>query len=303
MDLTAIVLSIGWMSGLWLTFSGVLGNFFFIITNVRNALKGQIRNTADKTTLSLSFSNVCCGVALIIRFLKNIFPSYWDDLVELIAAELAEYGLNSSARLSSWLSFFYFIHIVQSRWRSLSSLKEKMDVLIPWVVLLVELVPLSYGFINFMADVFTQISPPGSNLTSFHTTEMYPQNSKLEILKYVKSFGSLMTAILFIAGILVSLKLHLHNMSKTLGSSANGEPQRVVRTMTYLLVFYILLFVISFLNKWPPMRSEFIRIFYFLVKCSCSPFQFLLLILGNSRYKKMLRNSVCFYYRMWVQED
>lgn len=253
--------------------------------------------------LSLSFSNMCFCLFILLDASNTFFQFNWSDFGNIVIVELSNYGLNSSAWLTSSLCFFYFIKIVQFRWRILFLLKEKIDVLIPRIILLVELGSLGNGFIKIMENLFSQITSTGLDLSSFNTTEMYSQNSQLDIFRYVNTFGSLVMAILFIAGILVSLKLHLHNMSKTLGSSANanGKSQRAVQTMTYLLVFYIFIFVMSILREFPQIQSWLVVILYETAKFSYSPFQSLLLILGNPRYKNILCNSICFCHRMCVQ--
>ncbi|KAG8546011.1 hypothetical protein GDO81_019916 [Engystomops pustulosus] len=262
--------------------AGTVTSSFILFDVLRNVFKGQSLSTKDKILLALSISNVASPIILFIYIVSDILWLSLDEILYIFFYSLILYCMSSSSWLTLCLCFFYFIRIMGFRSGYLSMMKKNMDVLVPWTILVVELVSLLTSFMNFTLEVLSIDTSSSINTTNGHLSP-----AKFFEVMYVSNFASYPLIIVTTGCIMASVTIHIHRMKRNIsGTMSLVAHHRVVRTMKHLVAFYVLFYVlllIEFKELFPYIWSGCT---YLIILLTLSPVQSLIIIHGNTRLHK-----------------
>ncbi|XP_068103361.1 uncharacterized protein [Hyperolius riggenbachi] len=104
----------------------------------------------DKMVFFIVGGLIVLFVIILIIVLSHTLLPYKgssDAALYIIIQALEPYGINATVWLTCILCVFHFIKIVQFSSRFLSWLKMKIDALVPWLIMVVELMTLGFSFL------------------------------------------------------------------------------------------------------------------------------------------------------------
>ncbi|XP_018429672.1 PREDICTED: taste receptor type 2 member 8-like [Nanorana parkeri] len=277
---------------------GMFSGLFIVGTILKDIFKGQRMSTGDKIILSLSCSNICLLIMTFTSASASYFPFNPDVYTVCTINALVFYGRTSCSWLTTCLCFFYFIKITQLKSSFLSLLKKKIDVLIPWMILVIEALCLGSSFFSEMTHVPPQES---SNISvSFLFNTLGDNSHPGRTILYVSMFVSLLISVVITARNALSLIVHICRTGKNVTPSGrtNVKVQRVVKTMVQLLALYFFSYLISVIAYCLKDLITHYRYVFQVAQFFFGPVQSILLILGNPRYKEDIHHTMCICSRV-----
>eukprot|EP00079_Xenopus_tropicalis_P030308 XP_012826170.1 PREDICTED: taste receptor type 2 member 8-like [Xenopus tropicalis] len=287
-----------------LSLVGIVINMFIISVNFHSWIKGQSMNPSDLLIVSLAFSNMVFSVTdgvYTICILVIPFGDVEDQLYLLYIVMV--YVLFCNSWLSACLCFYYFVKISNVKPGYLARLKSKINTLVPRLILVAQ----GFSILNslFYMPVFFKenVENPTNQtqkITTYRTDDFYNVFFLL-INCYIPFLVIVVTTSLIIA----SLYKHTRHMQQNMGEF--GGPslkihQRAARTMTSLLILYLLFYVVV-LGSSLLIKNELLSWVYYLVGCTFSPIQSIILIMGNTRLKKTFVNMLNSCRKTFGEED
>ncbi|XP_040211664.1 taste receptor type 2 member 40-like [Rana temporaria] len=278
---------------------GIFASLHIVFTILKDVFKGQSMRTGDKIIFSLSCSNICVSAMVFTLTSASYFSLKLDIYIMVTINALVFYGMTSCSWLTTCLCFFYFIKITQLKSSILSLLRKKIEVLIPWMILVIEAVCLGGSFLSEMTNVPPQESANVSSAYSFNILEDISHPGRT--ISYIGAFVSLLISVVITAQTAMSLILHICRKGRNVtpsGSTADMKVQRVVETMVQLLAFYFLLYFLVIAAYCLKDSISHYEDFFQVVKFAFTPVQSVLLIIGNPRYKEDIRHTMCMCRRV-----
>ncbi|XP_073491146.1 taste receptor type 2 member 40-like [Aquarana catesbeiana] len=280
------------------TIAGLCSDIFIITSLILSGYKEKYFAPYTSILIALCVSTVGYTILMFANILVSFaFPTIFIVLyITYIVNYLTLFSINSSSWLTCSLCFFYFIKIVQFKPGFLAWVKMKIEIIVPWMILTVELISLFGSFLSLL--VYNQESPTNSNISM---TEVTPKQFKL-------SLGFMIVVIIVISlpfsisvtSMAVSswfLKRHGDHIKRNMGESRGGvkEYQRVVQTMFCLIFFYALLYLVTLILVLPIFNSQSWGYWMcFMVLFSFALVQSSLLIAGNPKLKEAWRKMLTY---------
>nr|DBA18890.1 TPA: hypothetical protein GDO54_014784 [Pyxicephalus adspersus] len=274
---------------------GIFTNVFIVLVNLRDWLKGQSLNSSDHLVVSLALSNTCFSFAntaiivCFIYFVEFVFPDY----VFYIVYGTMSYTIFSSSWLSSWLCLFFFLKIINFKGGCFGWMKMKVGSLVPWLIFLSQVISCisSLPLIWTTTKVYSQNSTSsdlGGNETS--TVTKYKINEFYNIFSIiVNCFVPFLIVMATTGCIIASLSLHTRHMKQNMEDSHGPSlkvHQAAARTMSSLLVIYLIFYVVELGLGFLPMSSLFYWICFMLISFFPT-LQSIVLITGNSKLRQI----------------
>ncbi|XP_063285679.1 taste receptor type 2 member 40-like [Pelobates fuscus] len=276
------------------TFLGALTNVFIILVNVQAWMKGQTLNSSDHIVVALAFSNMgfsCVNAAttIFIVFFKEIL--FTNNSIFSIIYYIMSYTIFSSSWLNAWLCLFFFLKIISFKDGCLSWLKMNISSVVPWLILISQIIsfvsclPLIWTITEVYADNTTTVLATNqtTKLTGYQINTLY--NLYSLVINCIVPFLVVMVTT---GRIITSLCSHTRHMKDNMGES--GGPslkahQTAARTMTSLLILYLIFYVVEVALGYLPMISPLYWV-CFIAMASFSTVESILLIMGNSKLKQ-----------------
>ncbi|KAM4023627.1 taste receptor type 2 member 129-like [Anomaloglossus baeobatrachus] len=262
---------------------GIVTSSFILFVILRSIFNGQSLSTRDKILLALSFSNMASPIVLFTSVLCMVASLTLDEYTSVLEYTLVLYCMSSSSWLTLCLCFFYYIKIMHFKASYFSFLKTNIDQLVPWAILVVEVISLCAGFLNAMIELLSENSVKN---TSTNITGDNVSSKPFYEVMYVSNFVSYPLMIVTSTCIMVSVTVHIHRMRRSMSTSDTtslDSLQRVVRTMQHLVAFYLLFFLLLLTEYWAELPLLWRKCSYLIVLLTFSPGQSCILIHGNPR--------------------
>ncbi|XP_056392752.1 taste receptor type 2 member 123-like [Hyla sarda] len=225
--------------------AGMVSSSFIGFHILKNISKGQTISTIDKILLALSISNMVSPITLLSSIVNHVV---WNEMniSSMLRYMMVLYCMSSCSWLTVCLSFFYYSKVMQFRSRYLSRLKNNIDSLTPWTILVVEVISLGGSFMNVMKDFIPGLSPWNSDVTTNITKDSSTTSSLYEVM-YLSNFVLYPCMIVLTVWIMASVIMHIHRMRRNISTARtiNLEVhQRVVRTLQHLVAFYVVFYLL-----------------------------------------------------------
>ncbi|XP_075036824.1 taste receptor type 2 member 119-like [Mixophyes fleayi] len=157
------------------------------------------------------------------------------------------YGITSSLWLSASLCLFYMIKIINVQSRTLTWVKMKISIIVPWLILTAEIVSLCGSFLSFLIPT----QQPAQNNSTIITLIIISEDNKpkLQFMNIVLMINSLpsLIAITATASSAWCLKVYDCQMKRNMGTFGNTnvkDYQCAVQTMVYLEFFHTFIFLV-----------------------------------------------------------
>ncbi|XP_069841135.1 taste receptor type 2 member 39-like [Dendropsophus ebraccatus] len=259
--------------------AGMLSSSFIVFDILRNFSKGQVISTRDKILMALSVSNLAYPIMLFTSIVCDVFSLPLNAYTDVLLYTLTLYCMSSCSWLMACLCFFYYIKVAHLRSRYLSRLKDHIDVLIPWMIVVVEVISLGGNFMELLLET----------VTSTNTTDDELSPGGFYDVMYLGNFVSYPLMIVTFTCIMASVMMHIHRMRRNLSTAGtiNLEAhQGVVRTMQYLVAFYIVFFLLLVADYLINLPGVWRDCTYKIILLTFSPVQSVILIHGNPRLRE-----------------
>ncbi|KAM4628500.1 taste receptor type 2 member 40-like [Discoglossus pictus] len=285
--------------------AGILISTFIVIVNFLDWSEKKMLSSCDQILLALGISNACypwfSGCLLYICFVQpqSILANYFPVVYALTISAFL-----SSSWITALLCLYYFVKIVQFPNGLLVRLKMKIDLLVPWLILVVNVVsilssiPMALNFSNVYSNVTNPITGNISSVTSWISNNSMQIVSPL-IPNFLVPF---LTVMVTTCCIMRYLSSHTRNMEQNMGEAGNLKVhRRAARTMLSLILLYLVFYVAQLVlvsSVQPQLGLQY------CVTCvlvlACSPLQSVILILGNN---KLIQQYRTLYHYMSCKED
>ncbi|XP_077306178.1 taste receptor type 2 member 39-like [Lithobates pipiens] len=283
-----------WLSVLGLeAVTGLCANIFIIFSLVVSGYQEKKLTPYSSILISLCFSNI--GYTILMstnNLISLIWPSLYDvPYVKHFVQYLTVFIITFSSWLTGSLCFFYFIKILQFRSGFLAWVKNKIDIIIPWMILTVEFISLFGSFLYLLA--YNQEST--KNVTMIKT-EVALKDDKL-ILRFTFVVLMLLSLPIFISILSMAvsawfLKRHSQYVKRNAGASHAGvnDYQSAIKTMSCLIWFYVLLYAVTLIMGLERFVYQSLGSWICLMLLfSFALVQSSLLIAGNPKLKEAWR--------------
>ncbi|MEE6510027.1 hypothetical protein FKM82_029046 [Ascaphus truei] len=267
--------------------AGILSNAFIVCVNSLDWINGKRLNSCDLTMFALGLSNAghSCFSGLFI-FSNFRLVDYALDVVYFLFIFC---GLSSSW-LTACLCLFYCVKIIHFKSGPLACLKMKIDTVLPWLILVAEVISFPCSFPGVWA--FNKLFPKNDTTALTGNISSNAAEFKQDTLYIVSGLiPSIVPPFLIVLGttigIMWSLCRHTRQMEQNMavGSSSLKVHRRAAFTMMGLLLLYFSFYVAEVLMILRILTGVEIWGTFILV-LAFSPVQSVLLILGNSKLKQ-----------------
>ncbi|XP_069841094.1 taste receptor type 2 member 7-like [Dendropsophus ebraccatus] len=272
-----------------LTLVSILGNVFILAVNIQDWLKRQNLSSVDQILVAFSLSSLglCSSFGSYI-FFRFLWPLVLEGFAFTVVFALMLFLTLSNSWLTAWLCFYFFVKIMNFKFSYFAKLKMTIDVAVPWLIAVSEVVAFSSTVPLIWS--FVRTSPHNSTsctytcpIASFHLNTMY--------YTFILGFSSNSAFVIVLSStvcIVWSLCRHTYRMKKTLSSEGYSQlraHRKAAQTVASLLLNYIV-FYVSYILMTSLFSSNHVSIYYWItvwVSQSTAPAMCMVLILGNSK--------------------
>ncbi|XP_073404212.1 taste receptor type 2 member 39-like [Dendrobates tinctorius] len=282
--------------------TGVTGNSFILIVHLIDWLQTHEQNPCSLILNGIGISNMLLQGSVVFQEITFFLYSdyYFQDwVIYMVIAMQTTYSF-CSLWCSTCLCFYYFVKIVNLRGTLFYRLKSKLSTLVPWMLAFSVVLSWCVGMPAYW-DLYLHISSTTLNVTGNITTLVSAKyssrcNCMFQLFIFVASAAFI--TIFFTAGaIITSLCKHMMRMrqnSEGLGQSKMNSHISAARTVTLLLVFY-LIFYGSFTIIYNPVGfPDDITMTLCLIIVSLFPtINSVILISGNRKLTNTLKKLLC----------
>ncbi|XP_075421237.1 taste receptor type 2 member 119-like [Ascaphus truei] len=272
--------------------AGILSNAFIVCVNSLDWINGKRLNSCDLNMFALGLSNAgqSCFSGLFISS-SFLYPQIFmvNYVFEAVYA-LSIFTSLSSSWLTACLCLFYCVKIIHFKSGPLAWLKMKIDTVLPWLILVAEVISFTCSFSGIWA--FTKLFPKNDttalrgNISS--KAAEFQKNTRHIVSFFIPSIILPFLIVLGTTiGIMWSLCRHTRQMKQKMAvaSSSLKIHRRATGTMMGLLVLYLSFYVANVLLTIGILTGVEIWGIVILV-LAFSPVESVLLILGNSKLKQ-----------------
>ncbi|XP_069837933.1 taste receptor type 2 member 8-like [Dendropsophus ebraccatus] len=279
--------------------TGVLGNLFILIVYFLDWVKTHHCNPSILIISSIAVisifyqGTITFGKVAALMFLE-FYMQVW--VVIPLAAIMCSLAF-SSIWCSTCLCFFYCIKIVNFRGSFFYKLKTKVEVIVPWLLIISVAASWSLGVPAYW-DLYMDIKVvTATNVTSILS---FAVRSRCQCLFqiYTMIAAIAFAIILTTAGAIVtSLCKHMIRMKKNNEGSGNSRIHShllAAKTVTSLLVLYLIFYgFLSSLFSYVDNNRSLIFDLSFFVISSFPTFNSIILVIGNRKLSNSLKELLC----------
>ncbi|KAM4024047.1 taste receptor type 2 member 8-like [Anomaloglossus baeobatrachus] len=272
------------------TIYGVSTNAFIISLLSYYYVHGLDRSVSNVIILALSVSNVLYACVSYV----NVLLLYCNPLVflkTLITPSVyvfASFMITSSSWLTACLCFFYFMKIQTFRSGFLSWIKMKVNIAIPWMILMAELLSVVTASLHILEILEHSESPKNILLVQLakmkaSSNGVFPNNL---YISFVSSCFPFLISVVTTTATVWSLNKHSKKMEKkqTKSSVSVKAYENTILNMIRLLIFYGIFYVTLFLFYFNLFASYTTGFWMFLMVIFLyAPVQSTLLIFSNTK--------------------
>ncbi|XP_069591804.1 taste receptor type 2 member 8-like [Ranitomeya imitator] len=275
------------------TIYGVSTNAVIILFLSYYYARGLDRRVSNIIILALSISNVLYACVSYVNILLLYFNPlvFLKTLITPAVYVFATFMITSSSWLTACLCFFYFMKIQTFRSGFLSWIKMKVNIAIPWMILMAELISVVSASLNILE--FLEHNESSKNISLVQLAKMKAKSNGIFsnnlYISFVSSCFPFLISVVTTAATVCSLNRHRKKMKKNqTKSSVNVKAyENTVRNMIRLLVFYGMFYVTLFLFYFNLFVTYTTGFWVFLIIISLyAPVQSTLLIFSNTKLKK-----------------
>ncbi|XP_063309053.1 taste receptor type 2 member 41-like [Pelobates fuscus] len=230
---------------------------------------------------------ICFLISIIVQGVKLVSNDF-------ILSYMLMFTYTSTYWLTACLCFLYFIKIINFRVGFMARIKLQIDVKVPWLIVVVEVVSFCTSFLFLLAfpDGEDQgVSKNTSNILSANPTS--GRNMDISMYFYIVLFNTCPPFLIMIITTFCTigfLRLHVRTMKKTDGKFGNTNQeshQTAANTMIRFLVFYLMFYVNTLVFTFGNITlNSFWYHIELVLAFSFTPVQSFLLILANIRLKE-----------------
>ncbi|MEE6510029.1 hypothetical protein FKM82_029047, partial [Ascaphus truei] len=272
--------------------AGILSNAFIVCVNSLDWINGKRLNSCDLTMFALGLSNAghSCFSGLFISS-NFLYPQiYMVNYVSDVVYFLLIFSGLSSSWLTACLCLFYCVKIIHFKSGPLAWLKMKIDTVLPWLILVAEVISFTCSFPGVWA--FNKLFPKNDTTALTGNISSNAAQFKQDTMDVVSVLiSSIILPFLIVLGttigIIWSLCRHTCQMEQNMavGSSSLKVHRRAANTMVCLLLVYLSfhlaevligLRILTVVEYWGIV----------ILVLAFSPVHSVLLILGNSKLKQ-----------------
>ncbi|XP_071403865.1 taste receptor type 2 member 2-like [Pithys albifrons albifrons] len=258
-------------------------------------IKNKTLNSIEKILLFLGFSRfwyLC--LAWVNYFLSVIYPNYiyFHPIFPLVQSTQS-FFICSDFWFSACLCVFYCIKIANFRNSFLIYLKEKIDRMVPWLLLGSELFSLMIGILDY--ELLDKGLRNKATLTchgiiwkaNIRIEENFFQIYFITAFLFATSFTAVILSALLL---LFSLWRHKHNMQTNSMKDVSMDAHiKAMKSTLSFLVMYSINFISLILGLVYSMKNENDMMFpIFLIQYAFPSLHSLILIFSNPKLKKIL---------------
>ncbi|DBA13555.1 TPA: hypothetical protein GDO54_018623 [Pyxicephalus adspersus] len=267
--------------------TGLCSSIFIIFSLIHSGRKEKYFPPYNSILIALCVSNIGYTILMSANNLLSFFhPSVFSvSYTMAILNYMTLYSITSSSWLTCSLCIFYFIKIVLFNAGFIAWVRTKIELLVPWMILLVELISLFGSLLSLL--VFNQESTKNSTMSTAKVKSEYNTQNLTAIVLIVISLPFSVS----IFSMIISawfLKRHSQYVKKNVGASQ--DYRRAVQTMSCLILFYALIYLVTLLmgllifenQSWGYGMCMIVLFSFSLVQSS-------LLISGNPKLKEAWR--------------
>ncbi|XP_056392743.1 taste receptor type 2 member 40-like [Hyla sarda] len=278
---------------------GFLFSFFIIIFLSVIGFQKKNMMTYVKILIPLNVSNISFTFFLASNFIIGFL---WPELLTktyLIhtLSYMTMYSITSSLWLSAVLCVFYFMKIVPSQPRVLTTLKRRIDAVVLWLIIMAEVVSLGEGFLSMLISNISTNQRNSSITMSEFIDKINAQSVNVFLIVLLLNFLPFLVIIMTTIGSAGLLSLYNHqiqkNMTTTSGNTRVRDYGAAIQTMIGLLVFYVLLLLcmsLSMLNVFSYLDIGYwLCVIFLFSNTTILP---ALLIYGNPGLKEAIKQMI-----------
>ncbi|KAG8433419.1 hypothetical protein GDO86_017628 [Hymenochirus boettgeri] len=265
--------------------AGIIFAVFIMLVNFRCWMKGEILNPSDQIIIALAFSSaILSGSQGANVMLSTILHNMPIAPAVYTMSFFMSYATFSSSWLGACLCFFFFVKMNNLSIGFIARLKMIIDLLIFWLFLGIQVFSISTACVYTIRYSKTYMAYLG-DLYQPNKTSDY--NSPDPFIVGLQTFNCLTPFIIAAVSsgyIIVSLCQHTQYMKQNAldGGTKLRTLQRAARTMIFLLILYLVFYGLSLPMLFYPDPRNLYWV-YFMVLCSFSFTQSIILIQGNNR--------------------
>ncbi|XP_077306206.1 taste receptor type 2 member 39-like [Lithobates pipiens] len=271
--------------------AGLCSDIFIIISLILSGYKEKYFAPYTSILIALCVSTIVYTILMSASILKGfVWPSLFRiPYVAYSVNYLTVFVIASTSWLTCTLCFFYFLKIVQFKPGFLAWVKMKIEMIVPWMILTVELISLSGSFLALL--VYEQESAKNSTMMMMADATSKQRNLSPGFAIVVLILISLPSSI-SISPMAVSawfLKRHSHHINRKMEASHVGvkDYRNAVQTLSCLIVFYGFIYLATLIlglqtlniHSWVLWMCLMVLLSFALVQSS-------LLIVGNPKLKE-----------------
>ncbi|KAG8433423.1 hypothetical protein GDO86_017632 [Hymenochirus boettgeri] len=220
---------------------GLVPNVFIFSVNFQHWMKRERLSSADQIMVGLAFCGMIYSCVNCAACFISIFPPGMSSVTNIpyILGFFALYTCYSNAWLGTCLCFFFYVKIINFEHRFLSWLKMKIDTLVPWMILVSEVVSIFSSLLYTFTCIGVNIGNSSSTANQAPDFILNPCGTGYKIINF---YIPIVISTVITSHIIVSLYKHTHRMSQNMGDGGGTSLEvhkRAACTLTSLVVFYI----------------------------------------------------------------
>lgn len=228
------------------TVSGILTSLLIMLAVLKNLLTGVTMRTKDKILCPLSISHLLFTVLFFVNVYHQFFHFRLSVYMRLCIDVLISYCVWSGTSLTLCLCFLHVFQIIQFSSRLFSLVSKKVDALMPWMILAIQVAALCGSALKIILSGDIQ-QGPSTNSSVSPPPNMTGENSFLKIFFqiFLTDFDWLILVIFCTTITLVVLAGHVcrRGKSSSAGDSID-EARKVIKSEIRVLIFYITFFIV-----------------------------------------------------------
>ncbi|XP_077130055.1 taste receptor type 2 member 39-like [Ranitomeya variabilis] len=278
--------------------AGTFFNVFIISIIFYDFYREKNMNDSNKIVLCICASNVNYGILIAAGIMDEYIGRHasYTYVLSYVYIILLLYTIGSCAWLSAGLGFFYFIKISQVR--LLSWVKFHISSIVPWMLLILEVVSLTISFVSSLLLLTHQTR--SRNITDSPPSVMTVlAENKVGLINAAVATSSIPVVIILISTICTIWTLKQHSLKMKRGMDTEDKRrltpyERVVCRMTYFLLFYLAFYAVI-VNFYFSIVVQVESGFWLtlMLMSTFAPVQSILMILGNPRLKNAWKEMLC----------
>ncbi|KAG8535099.1 hypothetical protein GDO81_029445 [Engystomops pustulosus] len=279
--------------------SGMFLNVFILVIIFYDFYKQKRMSNSNKIVCGLGISNVIYNLLMSAGLLDEFVGLRGSSAVDLSPMYhlLLLYSVGSCAWLTASLGGFYFVKISEAK--LLSWIKFHLRSIVPWMLLVLEVVSLINSFISSL--LFRSPLTSSGNITQAPPSVLRAlAEDRAGLINAVLAVTSIPLAVAMLSTLCTiwTLRRHSHKMERSRRTVDNGHLRsymQVVCRITHFLLFYGIFYALMVISYFTIVAQFALGLWITPMLMSCfTPVQSVLLILGNPRLKEAWKEMILY---------